>query len=77
MLGAPSFTSGVVISGYFREAQRLQLRHILQIGSVGCMIFGHRGRAVYFPQAPEFDFGFGFGQIGLLRLGHVICCTIG
>src|SRR3982075_960125 len=28
LLGAPSFTSGVGISGFFREAERLQLRHI-------------------------------------------------
>ncbi len=61
-------TRGVAISDFFREAQRFQLRHILQIDSLGCMIFGHRSRGVYFPQASEFDFG--FGRIGLL-LGHV------
>ena len=70
MLATPSFTRGVAISGFFREAQRFQLRHILQIDSLGCMIFGHRSRGVYFPQASEFDFG--FGQIGLLRLGHLL-----
>jgi hypothetical protein len=46
-------TRGVAISDFFREAQRFQLRHILQIDSLGCMIFGHRSRGVYFPQASQ------------------------